>query len=422
MFSARHSGLCVSSYVDEVRNVAAIQERLAPEVYDLVPEGLTKCVKGVFFKTYRSAKALKPELTFGEFFEPFQNLSAYLDLLNIKVVDDARFEAFRNSSEIELVIETLQRSSEEHRKRQKYKNALLHDAVMFRYLRSITEENSSEKIWFVTRDISLPHAWSKFQTDRSDYRCFLLDGLLQAIAPFVSGTVGTEVSELFGQVVATQILPQTRLFDVDDFKLFRDLEIDCREMDEETVQDALTSIKRHVLKGATYTRANLEESAYELRRVFARHKQNAATWVHERDRLETRVDELNSKITEIERSNHSQMEESDRKHEAQLDEFQRKLDLKEESIRTLAAAHERENLKQKRLGAFILGCLVTCVVVVIALNYGEGDTWLKKLVNFKDWYPLAFLVWLFGAKLLFFRNQSLKLAFPNLSEIREIFN
>ena len=80
---------------DEVRNVAAIQEGIAPEVYDLVPEGLTKCTKGVFFKTYRSTKALKPELTFGEFFEPFNNLSGYLDLLNIKVIDDERFELFR---------------------------------------------------------------------------------------------------------------------------------------------------------------------------------------------------------------------------------------------------------------------------------------------------------------------------------------
>jgi predicted nucleic acid-binding protein len=406
---------------DEVRNVAAIQEKLAPEVYDLVPDGLAKQVKGVFFGAYRSAKALKPGLTFDEFFEPFQNLSGYLDLLNIKVVDDERFESFKSSSEIELVIDTLQRSSEEHRKRPKFKNALIHDAVMFRYLRSITEEKNAEKIWFVTMDISLPYAWSKFQTDRVDYRCFLLDGLLQAIAPFVSGTVGTEVSELFGQVVATQILPQMRLFEVDDFMVFRDLEIDCNEMDEETVQEALSSIKRHVLKGATYSRANLEEAAYELRRVFARRKQSAAAWVHERDNLEARVDRLSQEITDVEQANRLQIDGNARQYEAQLKDLQDKLDLEEQSQLTQAAVHECETLRMKRLGAFIFGCFALCVTTLLGLRFGAGTTLITKLVDFKEWYAAAFFVWLFGVKLLFFRKQSLKVAFPNLSEVLEMF-
>jgi predicted nucleic acid-binding protein len=407
--------------VDEVRNVAAIQEGLAPEVYDRVPEGLSKCIKGDFFKAYESAKALKPELTFEEFFEPFNDLSEYLDLLNIKVVDDERFELFKSSGEIELVIDTLQQSSEEHRRRPKFKNALIHDAVMFRYLRSVTEGSNTEKIWFVTRDISLPHAWSKFQTDRVDFRCFLLDGLLQAIAPFVSSKASTEISELFANVVAMQILPQSRLFDVDDFMLFRDLEIDCSEMDEATVQDALLRIKRQVLKGATYKHANLEDAAYELRRVFARRKQSAAAWVYERDKLEASVSELNQRITEIQESNRSQIEESARKHQSQLDNLRGELDLKEQSSQLRTTSHEREILNTKRLGAFVFACLTVCVTAVLELKFGEGATWFKKLVAFKEWDGMALFVWLLGAKLLFFRSRSLKNAFPDISEIADLF-
>jgi len=388
---------------DEVRAVAAQQEEIAPLLYDNVPEKLSQNVSGDFFETYRSMKSAVPEATTEDLFKPFHTLSSTLSTnFGIAVVDDKQFEEVTKRPEFAAVMDVLQDSSKEVRHRPKFKNALAHDAKVFLFLRSEIKA-PGDKVWMVTRDSSLPRAWSRLQPSKLAIRCFLLDGLLQSISPFATdeGEI-KDMSEVFSQVVGAQLVPQGKIFEIDDFMLFQELDLDCRQMPVEEIEEGLLAVKQRVLKGAAYRRENLEEAAYELRRVFSRRDERLGTISLERDGLEQKI---------------SQMEADHRKEVTDLHSKLRGLEEKQ----TSRDAKWRNFVLLTKKALTLLVLIVSYYYVgKAAQRWGEGHNIFQKILTFLPYFAIDTAVMLGAAKLLLFRGKKLTDVFKLWSELKEL--
>lgn len=388
--------------VDEVRAVAAQQEQLAPTLYDEVPERLASRVFGDFFQTYHSIKQEDPTTTPEQLFAPFHQLSDTLrKSLGIAVIDHERFDKFPDQSGFQDVKDVLQAASNETRKRKKFENALIHDAKTYLFLRSeCTSPN--DKIWFVTRDSSLPKAWSLLQPHGLAIRCFLLDGLLQSISPFVvdDGEI-KDLSEVFSQVVAAQLIPQGKIFDIEDFLLLQDLQIDCNELPGHDLEDALLSIKSSVLKGAAYRHENLEEAAYELRRILRGRDKRSERMAAQLNELEQKLDDQRTKHSDEETALRTEIERLKAKHA-----------YRSQTLRML--------LKKGAFYAVLIGSI--WLLGKIVDRWGSGENFLQKLAS--DWFlfPVDIALILGLGKVFLFRKQKLREVFSFWHEVKELFS
>jgi hypothetical protein len=411
--------------VDEVRGVAADQEKMAEKlyayVYERVPESITAKARGAFFEAYASVRKSGVVPSLPNLFGPFQRLADTLRTnLGIEVVDDEGFEKALESPDFERIKQVLQECSRRVRKREKFANALAHDAKVFLYLRSECRSPES-KIWFLTRDASLPVAWRKLQSDGPEMRCFMLDGLLQSISPFVVADEEVkDFSAAFSQVMANQLLPQGKLFDIEDFQLFQELDLDCRELPEEEMEDGLLSVKHYVLKGASYRRENREEAAYELRRFFARRGERVAA-------LRKQLEKLGTKVEDAEGTHAEQIRRMTKEHEARVAEVQAEHSVKLAEMQSQIdkLQSDTEEREKKRARRSLLGRQVLAVMLVVLSMLGLNlatDRWgqeFQRVVSLGPIYIAGLLMALVLVKLLLFRTDRLADIFKSWVELKD---
>jgi hypothetical protein len=407
--------------VDEVRRVAADQEKIAPKLYDRVPESLALSIRGDFFYAYLERKKVNAETPVQDLFQPFHELADTLrSELEIEVVDSAKFEDFVGTTQYETAKGVLQDCSNEVRKRPKYENALAHDAQVFLFLQS-EFTNPRQKIWLLTRDSSLPSAWAKLQPAGMLIRCFLLDGLLQSISPFVVADedIG-RFSTVFSQVVAAQLLPQAKLFVVDDFMVFEDLDLDCREMTDDEISEGLIAIKQHVLKGASYKHENIAEAAYQLRRMFMRKRDSIQALAKERERLEKIIESKGQVLAEQEKSHAQEVNSLKARYDSTITTLQTQVT--ELAARESSRQNKRKSywLAFKKLLSILLLVFIGYLVTSFANEYGAGENLPRRALSFWAFYGVAFVFWLLVVKRLLFRRERLRDVFRDWSEIREL--
>jgi hypothetical protein len=413
--------------VDEVRSVAADQERIAErvyaDVYERVPAGITSKVRGDFFEAYSSLRKAGTLTSIGELFRPFDQLADTLrTMFGIEVVDDDRFEKAAESPDYDRVKQVHKDCSWRVRKREKFANALAHDAKLFLFLRSECE-SPEIKIWFLTRDASLPVAWRELHGRGPLVRCFMLDGLLQSISPFVVADEDVkDFSAAFSQVVANQLLPQGKLFDIEDFQLFQELDLDCKALAEEELEAGLLSVKQHVLKGASYRHENLEEAAYELRRFFARRGARVAN-------LGKQLEKMEKKLEERERAHANHVQQLTREHEAKLAQVEAghsvKLAAVQSQVDKLESEREKQEHKRARRRLLVKQVLAVLLIGVVMVGVTwVGSRWeqvLRRVVWLMPIYGAALVLVLCLIKLLLFRNDRLADVFRSWIEVKDLF-
>lgn len=418
---ALHITLCVARpTVDEVRNVAAAQEQIGPTVYDQVPASLGARVRGDFFQTYRVLKTTKPDATPDEVFRPFHNLAETIEsVLGAEIIDDESFAKIPYSRDFATLKQAFQEASQAIRRTPKFNNALSHDAVVFSFLAS-GAETSPDQTWIVTRDLSLPTAWSKLQPNGVKIRAFLLDGLLQCISPFILEENVKNFSELFSDAITAQLLPQTRIFDIDDFLLFQDIEVDCNQLTDEEVQEGLLRVKQHVLHGASYRHEDLGPAAYELRRFFTKRTERHDSLTAEKHRLESVIASMKTAIDAANQRHSSEIADLEAKHAADLNILQQRLSQMEQREND-AALKTRDWLTLAKKVFSLLGLGgIQWWLCRLALKYGAGQNAWMRLGSFSPFFLIGFGVWLILIKKVFFRRERLKDVFSSWAEIKEL--
>jgi DNA-binding MarR family transcriptional regulator len=407
---------------DEIRGVAACQEQIAPSVYDQVPSSLNKVVRGDFFHTYVKLKASDPRVTPADVFKPFANLPESIRTeLDAEIVDDAAFAQLAHAPKIEGVKQVFQSASEEFRHVKKFPNALTHDAVVFEYLKT-SSEPSPDQTWMVTRDVSLPKAWSKLQSKTITIRALLLDGLLQYVSPFILEEHVRDFSELFSEAITHQLLPQRKLFDIDDFMLLQDLEIDCSKLTDDEVQEGLHRVKQHVLHGASYRQEDFQAAAYEFRKYFAMRTDRLDVLTSANTNLEHRVADLETARALDDASHAEEINRTNIRHQELVDDLSSKLKVYE-------AAEIGRSTKRKKWRTFFKKsfCIVGLAGVEwelgkLALRYGSGENGLLRILSFVPIFIVAAGAWLLLVKPILFRREKLRDIFPTISEIKDLID
>ena len=162
-----------------------------------------------------------------------------------------------------------------HQYSPKDERALFHDAYHYFLIKKERENNGNSAAWFLSMDHSvIEHAISKKDSDSPPYSVRLLS-ILQTLSQFVeSQALKGEFSELFGELIAKDLLPREQIFNYDDLKLLIGFDIKAKEIPPEFVRKATLHIKKNILKGGGITDANRAEVIHEYTKYLSTPDQN----------------------------------------------------------------------------------------------------------------------------------------------------
>lgn len=183
----------------------------------------------------------------------------------------------------------------------KDERALFHDAYHYFLIRNKREKSGNSSAWFLSMDHSvIEHAISKKTNESPPYAIRLLS-ILQTLSQFIeSQALKGEFSELFGELIAKDLLPREKLFDYDDLKLLIGFDIKAKEIPPEFIRKATHHIKTHILKGGGITDENRAEVIHEYTKYLSTPDQNFIEIQRKYDKkLRDRDDDIQLKENEI---------------------------------------------------------------------------------------------------------------------------
>jgi len=368
---------------EEVDRVVHYFEKEAINLFDEIPEEIALKVRGIFFESYIEEKKKNHDFSVSELFKPFHDLKDTLSrVYQIDIIDSSDFDKLVESAEKEARLQNIfNATSLEVRKRSKGKESILHD--IFHY--SLIEQErtaGNKKTWFLTLDTSLPYVATKLQKEGESPFCFKLDVLMQCFSPFI--TTDQEVydfSEVFAKLIANQLFPSSKVFDVRDFVFFNDIGIKLSEMPEDDIEEALNHIKNHVLRGKVYSHADFDKVAYEVKRLFSGRAEKDETIRKQLDR-----------ITDMEK-----------KHQLELsgkDDEIRRLKEKREMDEKAKAEEKKKQIWLTKLACFGVTALsILFILIYLSSIFAEGKNLLQKIINFWAYYGLWGIVFAYYFKL-----------------------
>jgi len=379
---------------EEVERVVHYFEKEAVNLFDEIPERIVPKVRGIFFESYIEEKKKNPAFSVADLFKPFHDLKETLHSAHqINIIDSQEFDELAVSAEKEIKLQNIfNATSHEVRKRGKTKESILHD--IFHYFLIERERKAGRpKSWFLTLDTSLPYVAIKLQKDNESPFCFNLDVMMQCFSPFI--TTDQEVydfSDVFAKLIANQLFPSSKIFDVRDFVFFNDIGIKLNEMSEDDIEEALIHIKGHVLRGKVYSHADFDKVAYEVKRLFAgrAEKDGAIRKYLERiSEMESKHSlELSTKDDEIKQLKKEKEEREDGERKKKADEDKKK-----------ANANKAKDIAIKFTCFIVTAISCLYMVIYIAILFAEGKNIFQKIINFWEY----FAVW-GGVFVLYFKG------------------
>ncbi|MFA5015776.1 MAG: hypothetical protein WC549_09610 [Actinomycetota bacterium] len=365
---------------DEVERVVSHFEREAVNIFDEIPEKIIPKVRGTFFESYIEEKKKNPIFSVADLFKPFHILKETLKtVFSIDIIDDSTFDSLFLKAEKDIKLQSLFNSkSIEVRHRNKGRESLLHDVFHYLLIEEIRLKEKKEAL-FLTIDTSLPHVAATLQQSGDKPFCLTLDVLMQSFSPFITTEQDVQdFSEVFSKLIANQLFPLSKLFDVRDFIFYSDIGMKISEMSENDIEESLVYIKNHVLKGRIYSHADFEKVAYEVKKLFSGRA----------DKDETIRKQL-ERISEMERKHNDELLQKEA-------EIQLIKDEKNKIIENIEDTRKLSKLKRSwygKLAIFILISLI-CLSILIYLTkrYAEGANLFQKIVKSWELYVLWGLI------------------------------
>lgn len=368
---------CSHETIEEIKRVVAYYKNNI-KFFDEIPETLASKIKGTFFETYREEKRKNSKFNVEDLFKPFEDLSKILPgQFGINIIDEAKFIALSRRAEKEKAIQNIfNAKSIEIRKRKKSDPSLIHD--VFHYLLVEEERKMNEKTWFLSFDASLPYVAADLQKSGEPPFCSKPDTLMQYFSLFLQGEEEIkDFSEAFSIMVAGQLFPSKKIFDIRDFEMFTDMDVEIGQMSPVDIEAALLHVKQTVLKGAVYSRSDFEKVAYELKKVFSARKDKDEIVKRQSDILEAE-----RRVFQEEKGAYiSQIEELKQTLNSQNQELAR---IKEGEI----VKRREKRLKGQRITSSISAGLLVIVfafffyfLYINIKELGEGNNFFQKIVN-----------------------------------------
>lgn len=337
--------------LDELDCVIEFQRELLEKVVNQIPYGLAKKINSVFYQIYFDQKKSKETFVLDDVFINFNSPKDDLrDKFNIEL-EDAQW--FYEAKKIPKVISFAKDLKIRHSKMKgkqwgrKRDNAAIHDAILLCWLQELRGENSN--IWLITLDSSLPGAIPLTQSDNSRSLAITLDLVLQWISPIIAQE-GKEVdfSETYGKMMRSRFLPQERIFDLQDFLIFHQVGIECKELPSEDVEKSIRYIKNELPTLDPSKPVDREKLGYELRKFFV---------------------------------------SPDRKYKQQLDKLEKENETLKEEMANIKGSQQKISAWARMVLTSILFLIIEAIIVYYANKYGQGENLYQKVSN--SWGFLA---------------------------------
>lgn len=253
--------------VRELQAVITAHGDLLRKVADKIPDATKLKVRSFLYESFLAEKELDPNLSVDLFLSRFNLTVKQVEKdLSITVIDDKIFEAIAKDSETIRLGHELATEYESIRRKKKSEKVAAHDAELIIYVRK--ENDASRKSWIVTLDTTLA-AW-RAKRDNETCRLITLDALLQWLTPVAAGTSDEDLlAEIFSESLRYQILPRDVFFDLRDFQVFADMEIETAQLPAEDVEACIRDIHKNCINLDPSQSADREKIGRVIQRYFA---------------------------------------------------------------------------------------------------------------------------------------------------------
>lgn len=229
--------------LDELDNTVNAHIDILTKVLNQIPEGTAVKVHSDFFEIYYERKKMGDEPDVNDIFANFLSPGIPLqDNFNIEITDDPWFEEAKGNKDITGFASIVGERFKNMSKRKKTENACIHDANCLYWIDECRKEDSNKNIWFVTRDHTLPG----LVPEGCSYKSLSigLDALLQWLSPFaLQDGEEEEMAIAYSHMISARLLPQERIFNLEDFLIFHELNMACKELPAEDVEGCIRQIK-----------------------------------------------------------------------------------------------------------------------------------------------------------------------------------
>lgn len=368
--------------LDELNRVLAYQRDLIIKVMDQIPEQTAGRVRSVFYEIYlerkKAGETVEIDDLFSSFSSPMKDLE---ESFGAELDDDIWFDNNKEERATQSFANDLGRRYLNLRLRTKSQRATLHDALLLLWIQKTRQETPASNVLLVTADTSLPGCVPRNSLCSS--LAITSDALLQWISPLIAAEeTGGNFAEVFSEMIKYRLLPQDRFFALEDFLIFHEMHMSCRELPAQDVEECIRYIKTHAYTLDPSRPSDREKLAYEVSKFFAdpgrKYLQEIARLEQEkttmRDDFESRIGEAQRQINDLEQEHKSQLGKRDTaisELKSNFDDFRRATG--EDSIRRSAYL---------RVGfTFLVFLMLEGLTLSVASQYGEGKNLFQRLLN-----------------------------------------
>lgn len=377
--------------IDELRGFIANQRELIEKVANQIPNGTAPKVRGIFFRMYYQRLKSQGIVNFNELFSSFDAPSEDLKkVFNIDVEDDHWFDGAKNEIDTINLAKILSKRYFELRGRPKNEWAAIDDAILIRWLEK-KRRDSGGNIGLVTLDTSLP---GSLEHDETKPFIITLDALLQWVSPIaVQFDDEEDFASVFSEAIKYQLLPKDTFFELRDFLMFAEMQMSCKELPAEDVEECIRYIKFNAPKLDPSKAENREKITYEISKFFA---DPGRKYKQEIERLETsqrdikddyekRLGEALIHIEELEEHNIKIQKDSGER----ISNLERKFSEQEERFEKTRIEQENTVITERLKGSaqfrlfFILPIFVLYEgwIMYLCYSFGDGNNLFQKIIN-----------------------------------------
>lgn len=377
--------------IDELRGFIANQRELIEKVANQIPNGTAPKVRGIFFKMYSQRLKSQGIIDFNALFSSFDAPTDDLrKTFNIEVEDDKWFDGAKDEIDTINLAKILSKRYADLRGREKNYWAAIDDAILIRWLEK-KRRDSGANIGLLTLDTSLPGS-----LDHDETKPFIitLDALLQWVSPIaVQFDDEEDFASVFSEAIKYQLLPKDSFFELKDFLMFTEMQMSCKELPAEDVEECIRYLKFNAPKLDPSKAEDREKISYEISKFFAdpgrKYKQEVErlelTQKNIKEDYEKRLGKALIQIKELEEHNIKLQKDSGER----ISNIERKFSEQEEKFEQTRIEQEKTVLTErlKRSAQFRLFFIMLIFVLYegwimyLCYSFGDGDNLFQKIIN-----------------------------------------
>ena len=336
---------------------------------NLLPDELIEEVRDeIIQKSYGSSN--EPDFNVTE----SENTKRLIDM-GVEIIKFRENGELYDKEELTVVIEELRKYDRKYRSQYPAKDdrALFHDAYHYFLITKEREVNGNSSAWFLSMDHSvIEHTVEKKDAESPPYAIRLLS-ILQTLSQFIeSQALKGEFSELFGELIAKDLLPRNQLFNYEDLKLLIGFDIKSKDIPPEFVRKATHHIKTNILKGGGITDENKALVIHEYTKFLSTPDQNFVEIQRKYDK------KLRDKDVDIQIKD-DKIENLESQIEANSEKLTTELKVKDSEVSILKT--KLTKLKTIFMTSIILVFMIGVSLVIWFNNFDFYESWLLKFNN-----------------------------------------